>query len=298
MKNDKLMINGQVTSASGVKDAFDPADAEHIIKDLSQDDSACYAKSAGGSYGVLTLSLNPYDTRFFSQKIGNVKYYGGEISDTEYRDLLSEILRCAKEKKYKYLYYKLPEAQSFLKDATQNLGFDLCITNIDFCLDFKNWQKNPEVDKPGYVLRESTVKDTEAVQEITSDAFRRSRLYQTGFIPTEEVDEYHRQWVKNIIDHENDTMFLVEKDGKVCGYLSIEVDADTRTSRFLLGAVEKSERRQGLWHILVQACFEKASRGADCIYAKTQESNVPSVTCWRNYGFEELGHEYGYHKIF
>lgn len=246
---------------------------------------------------VLLLTLDKYDSDFFRKRIGRISYCGGRIPVKKYSQALQHILAEARRRRYEYLFYKIPGSCAFLRAASQENGFVSCGVNVDFCLDLKQKCKKREITKDPYKIRIATKSDENNTARIARDAFRHSRLYKMGFVEQKKVDDYHGKWAVNLMRDKKGIVFVGERDGKIRGFLAINLSAGERSGRIMLIAVDKNERGKGLGGILLDNAVDWARRKMDIIYAMTQQDNAPAISFYKSHGFKVADHEYGYHKI-
>jgi len=296
--NGKLWINGEPADVSSLGDILEKDDITSLRSHLAEESTVCSVfDGEGGDKGALLLSVDKYDTGFFGSRMGKLVYLGRKIPEEAATGLFEKVLLEAGREDYSYLFFKIPEAHSFLKGTTEKQSFSSCGINIDFRLNLDIAVDRTKIGQLSPNVRFIEEKDKKEVSSIAGRAFHKSRLYRTGLVEDTVVDRYHQKWIVNLMGNVNDTVFVVEGGQGIEGFLALRLDCEENSSRIILVAIDADKRRKGLGSLLMENAINWASGKAKVMYVKTQEHNVPAVNCYERFGFVKFDREYGYHKI-
>jgi ribosomal protein S18 acetylase RimI-like enzyme len=294
MTDLKLWVNGEPADMESLECVIGSEETGKIKELTVGSDAICAVFSnKEGEKGTLTLKLNEYDTSFFSLRVGNIFYFGDDISGKEYAGLFKCVMSQALKEGYNYVFFNVPQKLSFLEQPVSDAGFEKCTSSVDLFMDLKN--RMP--DKICGAIRMASSGDEKHLSDIASRAFRRSRLYNTGVLSPEKVDEYHAKWITNLMNSDSDTVFVVDKNDKPAGFLTVKTYPGQRNGRIILLATDENYRRQGLGRTLLDGVLGWALGRLDGLYVKTQESNTPAITLYEKIGFRIVDRENGYHFI-
>ena len=293
-KNIKLWVDNEPAGIETLDNILGPSEISGIKDHLvSPKVISAFFMRKGGGKGALVLRQNEYDSSFFGMRVGNVLYSGDELSGEYYEEPLKYIISRAKEESYGYIYFNIPGKLSFVERPAIEAGFERCTSSVDLFIELGG-----RVFLEGHEeIRIAGSKDENAIADIASTAFRRSRLYDAGIASTQEVDEYHARWIVNLMNSGQDKVFVVDRGGEPAGFLAIRISPDEKNGRIILLAIDKNHRRLGLGRELLEGVLRWSSGKLHGIYVKTQANNVPAIELYEKIGFEIVERENGYHLV-
>lgn len=245
---------------------------------------------------AINITLNKYDSNFFDRNIADASYSGKHLSLKTLSALMKDALKKARGMECQYLLFKIDEKQRFLSLALKKNNFRKCGELVDFCVNLKRIRSSLNLPK-GIKMQRAGARATNAISEISKDAYRRSRLYKMPYTTKAKIDRYHSQWARNLIKGPGSFAMVAKNGHEVLGYVALRTDKLKKSCRIVLIAVKKNRRGRGVATALICGALERTKSEFNKLYVKTQADNYPAVNLYKKLGFNKCQHQYIYHNI-
>ena len=105
------------------------------------------------------------------------------------------------------------------------------------------------------------------------------------------INRYHEIWLKNKTRNKDYLIFVVEKDGEVAGFVTINLKNSKDSARMSLMAVDKKHRGMGLGEFLIKSMQLEGCRRKKDTHYRTQADNRFAVPIYKKMGCEVLNYE-------
>ncbi len=233
-------------------------------------------------------SFLPWDTGFFGFRVGRV--HARALTESSLPDILAwsaaEQIRC--------LYF-LADPSS---PETIRLAFTSGFQFVDIRLDLgcRLDPANPVTSAPGYI-RTSRPDDLAPLQEIARVSHCDTRFFKDRGFPADKAAALYAEWIRR--DLQAHTVFVVDfGDGQgPAGYVSCQVEPETRSGRIGLLAVAERFAGHGAGGALVRAALAWfGTQGCAEIRVATQASNVPAQRLYQAAGFRTVESAAWFHR--
>ena len=228
-----------------------------------------------------------WDTAFFGSQMGTV-----QLADANDREAsadrshrlqgdLRDLLRDACAEGYAHLTLRLPVDDFAAIWAAEQAGFRLIDVGVDssFAVGI-----TPLPEPPGLQIRDGRAEDVPELADLAADSFLLSRFSVDPFFSTEQVRDFHREWVRNLCAGLAERVLVCDVDGELAGFIACAIRGDQ--GRIALIAARADFRRRGLGRSLVSAALHWfATVGARVVQVKTQAQNYPALALYHRTGF-------------
>lgn len=123
-------------------------------------------------------------------------------------------------------------------------------------------------------IRKAKINDLEAIKEIEDESFR------NPFTKEDLLYEILQNPVSNFL--------VLEKDGKVIGFIDYWVTFDSATIDQI--AIKKSERKQGFAKILLEKSINDLKELGEVSFftLEVRASNEPAINLYKRFGFQKV----------
>jgi GNAT superfamily N-acetyltransferase len=196
------------------------------------------------------IHIDKWDSNFFKAPVVRLLISGKK----KYPDLyasMKDFLKRAKEEKARFIFIRLEDPMPSREKILARAGFKDCGKYVNLVFRHRTPLKiDPVV---GYDLRPFENRDLKKICAIASDAFRFSYLYTSRFVADSIINRYHEIWLKNQTRNKDYLIFVVEKDGEVAGFVTINLKNSKDSARMSLMAVDKKHRGMGLGEFLIKS---------------------------------------------
>jgi dTDP-4-amino-4,6-dideoxy-D-galactose acyltransferase len=145
--------------------------------------------------------------------------------------------------------------------------------------------------------RPATEADLTGMVRMCRNSFRDSRFYFDQQIPDEVCTSLYERWIEESCSGYADRVFVALDEESPGGFITCHWDAETRTGRIGLVAVDDRSRGRGIGEVLVaraQAWF--SSQGAETATVTTQARNLGAQGLYNKRGFRVSRVSLYYHK--
>ena len=136
------------------------------------------------------------------------------------------------------------------------------------------------------LIRKMTPQDIPAVVEIEKQCFSLPWSHKSFEDSLNRNDTLFL--VCEVEEHESNACNVIENDSFIAGYMGLYLSFDEASVTNV--AVSPMFRKRGYGEALVAKAKETAKKaGAECIFLEVRESNIPALSLYKKFGFEELG---------
>jgi ribosomal protein S18 acetylase RimI-like enzyme len=229
-----------------------------------------------------------WDTDFFGPTMGALTLLSGSedlASEPRAAALARDLDKClirARAEGYAHLIFRVSGEDLPTAWAAERAGLRLVDVGIDSTFNVGRTRlPDPPAGVPMRLVRDS---DLPALRELAAHAFVFSRFAVDPFFTSEQVADFHRQWITNLCAGLAQAVLVCEVDGEVAGFVSCAMSGEE--GRIPLIATHGGYRRLGLGRALVSAALRWfAGAGARVIHVKTQAHNYPALGLYHRAGF-------------
>lgn len=227
-----------------------------------------------------------WDSNFFGFPIARLQ------SHCLSAEILRECLSWCRAHRVRCLY--------FLANSDHQLTVDLAVANGFRLVDLRLTLECRPARLTGGSLRvrEWCVSDLATLRRIAGEAHRESRFYYDTNFPRNRVDELYAVWIEKSCQGFADAVFVAERAGEPCGYITCHVASDSTGSIGLVGVAEAA-RGQGVGSDLVRAALAYfADRGVHKVSVVTQGRNRAAQRLYQKHGFLTSSLQLWFHRWF
>ena len=192
-----------------------------------------------------------------------------------------------------FAYAKLDAGDIGHQSSLLNTGFRV----VDTALMFDGAISAP-APTAGDGARFAVAKDREAVVSTAGRAFRFSRFHLDPLVPNAIADAIKSSWAANYFaGKRGDGMVVIERDGRVAGFLQLMWAPDRRLVIDLIG-IDPAWQGQGLGRDMILHAARHGTgdgRMPATMMVGTQACNTPSVRLYESLGFRLRSAQYVLH---
>lgn len=157
-------------------------------------------------------------------------------------------------------------------------------------------------DNESYIIRTGKVEDAEVTLDIQRSVVSEGKYliaYSEEFTKT---PLQHREWIQSILENENETLIVAEKDGQVVGWIVFESTQNRKrlshTGSFGM-LIRNDYRGNGIGKLLLQALLEWAEKNpvVEKVSLGVFSTNHRAISLYKKMGFIEEGRKINEFKI-
>lgn len=142
-------------------------------------------------------------------------------------------------------------------------------------------------------IRPVRVKDAEAVLSIQREVVGEKDYFIAVSEEFNKTTEEHQEWIQKIIEHERETMFVAEIEGKVVGWIVFKSQERKRmhhTGSFAI-MLQKDCRNKGIGKLLIHELLRWAEEHPiiEKVSLGTFSTNTRAIELYKKLGFVEEG---------
>jgi RimJ/RimL family protein N-acetyltransferase len=142
-------------------------------------------------------------------------------------------------------------------------------------------------------IRPVRVEDAEAVLSIQREVVGEKDYFIAVSEEFKKTTEEHQEWIQKIIEHERETMFVAEIEGKVVGWIVFKSQERKRmhhTGSFAI-MLQKDCRNKGIGKLLIHELLRWAEEHpiVEKVSLGTFSTNTRAIELYKKLGFVEEG---------
>jgi RimJ/RimL family protein N-acetyltransferase len=142
-------------------------------------------------------------------------------------------------------------------------------------------------------IRTVRIEDAEAVLAIQRGVIQERDYFIAVSEEFNKTTQEHQEWIKKIIEHERETMYIAETDGKVVGwivFLSQERKRMHHTGSIAI-MLQKNYRNKGIGKLLINEILTWAAQHPviEKVALGTFSTNTRAIALYKKLGFIEEG---------
>ncbi|WP_130296429.1 GNAT family N-acetyltransferase [Fictibacillus sp. BK138] len=142
-------------------------------------------------------------------------------------------------------------------------------------------------------IRPVRVEDAEAVLSIQREVVGEKDYFIAVSEEFNKTTEEHQEWIQKIIEHERETMFVTEIEGKVVGWIVFKSQERKRmhhTGSFAI-MLQKDCRNKGIGKLLIHELLRWAEEHPiiEKVSLGTFSTNTRAIELYKKLGFVEEG---------
>ncbi len=151
--------------------------------------------------------------------------------------------------------------------------------------------------KDGVTFRRAVETDIPSLRAIAHNAYQDSRYYFDGNFDQEKLVEFYEEWAEKAVRGTfEDYAYVLEIDGKVCGFCSVKIEGSRRARLGLVG-IGAAFAGQGLGTQLITCVLaDLRGQGIDFVHVTTQGRNYAAQRLYQKCGFLTEKTGLWYHK--
>lgn len=217
----------------------------------------------------------PWDSDFFGIRIGRV--FPGRFD-------ASAVDAWRRENSTRCLYYLADLNDSSSIHAAENLGFRLMDIRSTFMLELPR----PAQSKSDWVIRTAKPEELPALLNVSTGIFQNARFYHDPHFPVERVDAMYNQWLENHFLHPDTCVWVLEVEGQIPAFTSIET-LPGGIARLSLTGVHPAFRNRGLASAIKTHIIE--------YYTQAGYSSLESITQGCNRRLVQINFSFGFKLV-
>jgi len=220
-----------------------------------------------------------FDSNIFGFKCGKLQINGNNLT----QQYLENILNDAKTKKFKHIMVKLPTDNIQICNLMEENNFRLKMCSLD--LEKKITGNYVEVYQRDVFLYNE--KDRDVLTKITKDVFScGTRFNYEARFPVGKVRNLYKQWISNLINDENEKVYVFREMGKTKGYITLKMRNGTLGNGHIgLFAVDPGWQGKGVGFKLLNSLGGKLTSKIDTLTATTESINYSALKTYIRSGF-------------
>lgn len=157
-------------------------------------------------------------------------------------------------------------------------------------------------DTESFIVRTAKIEDTKSVLDIQKSVVSEGKYliaYPEEFTKTLSQQQ---EWVQGILDNENETLIVVEKDGEVVGWIVFQTTPNRKrlshTGSFGM-MIRKGFRELGMGEYLLKALLEWAEKNPliEKVSLGVFSTNKRAISLYKKMGFIEEGRKINEFKL-
>lgn len=143
------------------------------------------------------------------------------------------------------------------------------------------------------MIRTARIEDAKALLDIQREVINEKDYFIA--VPEEFIKsvEEHQEWIKKIIEHERETMFVAEINGEVVGWIVFKSQERRRMHHTgsIAIMIQKDYRNKGIGKLLINEILSWASQHPviEKVSLGTFSTNSRAIELYRKLGFVEEG---------
>ncbi len=263
-----------------------------------------FSHSAGGDEPRAAAIARPleWDSAYFGLPMGRIDYLltTGEATVADRRAVITAACESARQAGLQHLTARVDVGDLETLAALEDAGFRMMDALSTYIM-------RPGKDVPRDVRRVGPVRlatpaDTEAVLDITREAYRgyRGRFHLDAHIPAGRADGFYEEWARQCLAGAMADLIMVSEDsaGRVIGYLAHRrrQPASTIGTPIYGGGLGACRRdAPGAYASLIRDSAEWAHAQGAVAECQTQNANFAVIRVYESVGFHYVRAEYTLH---
>ncbi|MGR3764298.1 N-acetyltransferase family protein [Rossellomorea sp. NS-SX7] len=150
-------------------------------------------------------------------------------------------------------------------------------------------------------IRVAQIEDAPAVLTLQKDVVEESDYLITVSEEFNKTEKQHREWIQSLIDHDRETMYVAELNGKVVGWIVFLSQNRMRMSHTGTAAmmINKEYRNIGIGQLLLKKLISWAEQHSDIekVSLGVFSTNTRAIALYEKMGFVEEGRKINEFKI-
>lgn len=241
-----------------------------------------------------------WDSRHFGLKMGKILPFITPDANPHNKKtlqlaqtLLDDLLKEARNADYSYLSVLVHPQDTVGQLTLSAAGFELMDTTVLYSLDLKNLPKASNTEKNSKVnIRKADEKDLLCLQNIAETCFGNRQYNINRFnsdpnLDQEKVKDLYKQWLYNSLGGRNmaDVVFVAEKDNKIAGFVTLQLDPDKKLADIPLNAVNPEYSGLGIYKQMIDHVVDYVSKNNfETLEIWTHATNFAVHKTWRKMG--------------
>ncbi|WP_242220533.1 GNAT family N-acetyltransferase [Bacillus cereus group sp. BfR-BA-01380] len=149
-------------------------------------------------------------------------------------------------------------------------------------------------DIESYIVRTGKIEDAEALLDIQKAVVSEGEFLISVSEEFNKTSSQQKEWVQNILESENETLIVAEKDGEVVGWIVFEMTKNRKrlshTGSFGM-LIRKGHRELGIGKMLLKTLLEWAEKNPfiEKVSLGVFSTNHRAISLYKKMGFIEEG---------
>jgi dTDP-4-amino-4,6-dideoxy-D-galactose acyltransferase len=233
------------------------------------------------------VAFLPWDTEFFG--IRTARLSAQRVSPEE----LEAALVWCREQAIRCLYFQADPDDPATIRLAETQGFQL----VDIRVDFEKEGRPADLGTPDSAIREASPADLPALQQLFAGISGLSRFHADARFPPDAAARLYKRWIERSFEGFADFVLVAEEHGTLLGGITGQLDAEKKSARIGLFAVDGTVRSKGIGRRLMQAFFLRAAgQGYTLFRVATQGRNIAAQRFYARSGFLVKSLQLTYHK--
>lgn len=167
-------------------------------------------------------------------------------------------------------------------------------------MDILRWESSVNGITDDFMVDIATARDTQELLPMIDNAFTNTRFYYDPYFRDEQANNLYRTWLDRSINEDfADHVIVIRKQGKPQGFITCNLDHDTKVGTIGLIGVADYARGKNLGAILVfQSIDYFKQEGMNQVRVVTQVRNIAANRLYQKCGFRTSEVYLWYHKWF
>ncbi|MEH6852081.1 MULTISPECIES: GNAT family N-acetyltransferase [Bacillus] len=148
-----------------------------------------------------------------------------------------------------------------------------------------------------YNVRTGKIEDAEAILDIQKSIVSEGQFLISVLEEFNKTSSQQKEWVQGILENENETLFVAEKDGEVVGWIVFETTKNRKrlshTGSFGI-LIRKGYRELGIGKMLLKTLLEWAENNPfiEKVSLGVFSTNHKAIALYKKMGFIEEGRKF------
>lgn len=255
--------------------------------------SLCFTnKDAGFS---VSLSELEFDSKLFGLKMGRITELSlGDIDLKRVSSFMNQVMCEVARLGFEHIIYKSPVENHKTNQLLSSLQ-NIIIVNGSIYFK-RHIQRNiVEIYSDYGNVRHAEKNDEEQLVDLTADIFSDgTRFHVDDMLDKKDAVELHKMWIRNIINSPQKLVLVSEYDGRLIGYVTVNIDSNDNNGYIELIGVRSTRQRMGYAGNLLKCLFEIMAGSIESMSVDTEMDNYAAIGLYQKNKFKLIGCTYNF----
>lgn len=242
-----------------------------------------------------SLKKEEWDSKHFDKNIWNLEIQYRESLNKGQMQFFSKFLNeiCA-SLNVDCLYSKINTKEVTVIHLLEESGFKIMDTIVTLNYKYPIGNRFKVMNKFTFSVIEEK-KDLKFIMDMCEELYTTDRFHLDVNLPIKKSNEIYSSWVLNQSKDRNSSIFKLEKENDIVGFVTCKLIEEKKIVIGLVG-VHPNYQGRGIGKALLQNLIKKYENIVDEIQVGTQLNNLSALRCYLSQEFKMTATTHSFHK--